>query len=241
MFILPKNVASIIDKLQESGFLAYAVGGSIRDALLGIEAKDWDIATNAKPEEVTRLFERVIPTGLAFGTVSVLLDGQTYEVTTFRKDGRYLDGRRPETITFANTIEEDLSRRDFTVNAIAYDKKNGELIDPFNGQADLKRKTLRAVGAPVERFSEDGLRSLRACRFSSQLGFEIEEKTFSAISRTLDIFKKVSPERIHDEIVKLLVSDAPMIGLENMRKCGLLAEILPELLTGIGEIGRAHV
>ena len=234
MFTLPKDVDFIIDTLQKKGFLAFAVGGSIRDALLTIEAKDWDIATNAKPSEVTELFERVIPTGIDFGTVSVLLNSVTYEVTTFRKDGRYLDGRRPEEITFAATIEEDLSRRDFTINAMAYDSRSGKLIDPFNGQADLKDKQIRAVGDAVERFSEDGLRALRACRFAAQLGFDIEKITFEAIAKTIGVFKKVSPERIHDELVKLLSSDEPIRGLEYMRKSGLMSETLPELMTGIG-------
>lgn len=234
MFELPKNVLFICNKLYENNFKAYVVGGSIRDLIIGKPVYDFDIATNATPHEVTSLFEKVVPTGIDFGTVTVILNGENFEVTTFRSEDRYTDGRHPDKVSFAQSIEDDLSRRDFTVNAIAYDPITKKIIDPFNGQADLKAKIIRSVGDPISRFKEDGLRPMRACRFAAKLNFEIEENTFNAINKTLDIFKKVAPERIHDEIVKMISADAPSIGLEYMRKSGLLEIIIPEVLEGIG-------
>ncbi len=234
MFTLPNDVTHIAQTLHKNGYKAYIVGGSVRDVLLGNEVYDWDIATDALPEQVSRLFDRVIPTGIDFGTVSILLNSITYEVTTFRKDGRYVDGRRPENVSYSKNIEEDLSRRDFTVNAIAYDPITKQIIDPFNGREDLEKKIIRAVGDPLERFAEDGLRVMRACRFAAKLNFLIERDTLSAIGERLNVFKMVSIERLHDEIVKMLSSDKPSIGFEYMRETGLLAEIIPELMKCFG-------
>ncbi len=225
----PEGVHKIIDALKEKGYQAYLVGGCIRDLLLGMPIEEWDVTTSARPEEVTKLFSKVVPTGIAYGTVTVLLPDGRYEVTTFRSDERYIDGRHPANVTFTDDIHKDLSRRDFRINALAYDPRTDELIDDFEGQKDLKKKLIRAIGDPIERFSEDGLRSIRACRFAARLGFEIEKETFAAIPKTLEVTKKVAPERIHDEIVKMLSAKKPSIGFELMRKSGLLRLIIPEL------------
>ncbi len=209
------------------------VGGSIRDALLNIPTYDWDITTNATPKQVSKLFKKVIPTGIKYGTVTVLMDKIPYEVTTFRADEKYSDGRHPDKVKFAKTIEEDLSRRDFTINAIAYDPIRKKIIDLFNGQKDLKKKIIRTVGNPLERFKEDGLRPIRACRFAAKLNFKIEKETLNAINRTLDITKKVSVERIHDELVKIMQTPAPSIAIDLMRQTGILKIFIPELLEGI--------
>lgn len=233
MLKTPKGALQIIKTLQDKGFEAYLVGGCVRDSLLKKKPEEWDITTSAKPEEVVKLFIKVIPTGINFGTVTILLEDGQYEVTTFRSDERYIDGRHPEKVTFTKNLEDDLSRRDFTINAIAYDPFRKKLIDKFNGRKDLKAKLIRAVGNAIERFSEDGLRPLRACRFAAKLNFKIEKETFSAISQSLDTFAKVAPERIHDEILKLLLTNKPSIGFELMQKSGLLKPILPELEEGI--------
>jgi tRNA nucleotidyltransferase (CCA-adding enzyme) len=226
---IPPGALDIIRTLKESGFQAYLVGGCVRDLLLGIPVDEWDITTSAKPQEVSKLFAKVVPTGLDYGTVTVLIDKAGYEVTTFRSDEKYVDGRHPSNVVFANDIHKDLSRRDFTINALAYDPQTDELIDDYNGRQDLKDKIIRTVGRAIDRFSEDGLRSVRACRFAAKLQFEIEKETFAAISKTLDITKKVAPERIHDEIVKMLAADKPSAGFELMRQSGLLRIIIPEL------------
>lgn len=234
MFQIPNNVLYIINKLHENKFKAYIVGGSIRDLIIGKKIYDWDISTDASPAQVKSIFEKVIPTGIDFGTVTVIHNNENFEITTFRCEERYTDGRHPDKISFAKNIKEDLSRRDFTVNAIAYDPITNELVDPFCGQDDLKAKLIRSVGDPIARFSEDGLRPLRACRFAASLNFKIEKNTLDAIKKTLDIFKKVSPERIHDEIIKMMASDKPSIGIEYLRESGLLNIIMPELEEGIG-------
>ncbi len=234
MFKIPKGVLNIIDVLRKNGFAAYVVGGSIRDILLGMPVYDWDITTDASPQQVTSLFEKVVPTGIKYGTVTVLLKDGDFEVTTFRCDEKYTDGRHPDKISFTKDIKEDLSRRDFTVNAIAYDPIEDELIDPFEGRSDLEKKMIRAVGEPLERFKEDGLRALRACRFAAKLGFSIEDATLRAISKTLRIFKKVAAERVRDEIMKMMSSERPSLGFEYMRKAGLLKAILPELEKCVG-------
>lgn len=205
------------------------VGGCIRDLLLSLVVNEWDITTSAKPQEVSQLFKKVVPTGIEYGTVTVLLDDQTYEVTTFRSDEKYVDGRHPDNVVFTDDIHQDLSRRDFTINAFAYDPAKDEFIDDFKGQSDLKKKLIRTVGSAIDRFSEDGLRSVRACRFAAKLEFAIEKKTLAAIPKTINITKKVAPERIHDEVVKMLSAKKPSIGLELMRKSGLLKIIIPEL------------
>lgn len=231
---MPTPVAQIIQTLLVKGFEAYPVGGCVRDLLLGKSPTDWDITTSATPDQVTPLFEKVVPTGLEFGTVTVLIDGVAYEVTTYRAEERYSDGRHPDSVRFGKTLEEDLSRRDFTVNAMAFDVEKNNVIDPFEGQKDLQAKLIRCVGDPVKRFSEDGLRSIRACRFAAKLGFKIEPKTLAAVSETLDTTKKVAVERIKDEMNKMMEADKPSIGIEYMRETGLLEFILPELMQTIG-------
>ncbi|MFC1571698.1 CCA tRNA nucleotidyltransferase [Candidatus Margulisiibacteriota bacterium] len=226
---ISQNALEIIKKLHQKGHQAYLVGGCLRDSLLGLPVKEWDITTSAKPDEVTKLFPKVIPTGIDYGTVTILLKDGQYEVTTFRSDEKYVDGRHPSNVKFTDDIHQDLSRRDFTVNALAYDPATKKLIDDFEGQKDLKKKLIRAIGNPVDRLSEDGLRAVRACRFAARLGFEIEPKTFAAIAQTLDVTKKVAPERIHDELVKMLCAANPSVGFALMQKCGLLKLILPEL------------
>ncbi|MBN2058267.1 MAG: CCA tRNA nucleotidyltransferase [Candidatus Saganbacteria bacterium] len=226
---MPSGALNIIKTLQSNGHQAYLVGGCVRDLLLGLEVKEWDITTSAKPDEVGRLFHKVVPTGIDYGTVTALVDGGTYEVTSFRADEQYVDGRHPSNVVFCADLHQDLSRRDFTINALAYDPLADDLVDDHNGQADLKKKLIRAVGDPVARFSEDGLRSVRACRFAAKLGFAIEKGTLAAIPKTLATTRKVAPERIHDELVKLLAADRPSAGFELMRQTGLLKLILPEL------------
>ncbi len=237
---IPPDVLGICRRLREAGHSAFVVGGSVRDLLVGRAPGDFDVATSALPEATMAIFgaRYAIPTGLQHGTVTVLAgkppDQRHVEVTTFRGEGAYLDGRHPSTVTFAATLDEDLSRRDFTMNAIAYDPTSGALVDPFDGQGDLARGIVRAVGDPVLRFGEDGLRPMRAVRQAAQLGFVLDPATQAAIPRTLDSFRKVSAERIRDELRKLLLAPTPSRGLEAMRATGLLAEVLPELLPTIG-------
>jgi len=231
---IPKGAQQIIKALQNNGHQAYLVGGCVRDSLLGRLPLEWDITTSAKPDQVCELFHKVVPTGLEYGTVTVLLDDGQYEVTTFRSDEKYVDGRHPSNVKFTDSIHKDLSRRDFTINALAYDPATKQLIDDYHGQRDLKEKMIRAIGNAKDRFLEDGLRSIRACRFAAKLGFEIERKTFEAISQTLKITQKVAPERIHDELIKILQTDKPSIAFELMRQSGLLELIMPELLVCFG-------
>ncbi|MBN2659114.1 MAG: HD domain-containing protein [Spirochaetales bacterium] len=221
-----RKIASI---LKEKGYSCYLVGGAVRNQLLGIEEKDYDLATDALPEDIMGIFRRVIPTGIKHGTVTVLFKGEAYEVTTFRVDGKYTDGRRPDSISYTSDINEDLKRRDFTINSIAYDILRGELIDPNGGLIDLDKKIIRAIGNPDERFQEDGLRPLRACRFAAQLNFKIESQTFQAISRNLDKFRGVSKERIYDELVKTMRAEKPSRTFNLLLKSGLLEIISPEL------------
>lgn len=231
---IPPYVLKIAQELHKKGFEAWIVGGSIRDILIGKPAYDHDIATNATPEEVMKIFRRTVPTGLKHGTVTVLSGKESVEVTTFRSDGTYSDARHPDTVTYAKTIYEDLSRRDFTMNGIAYDPINDQLVDPFGGRNDIGKELIRTIGDPLDRFHEDGLRPFRACRLASQLGFSIEEHTFKAIGSSLDRAAQVSVERIRDEFIKTIESPRPSVGIELMRESGLLELILPELLTGYG-------
>ncbi|MFA5103649.1 MAG: CCA tRNA nucleotidyltransferase [Candidatus Margulisiibacteriota bacterium] len=234
MFTLPKGVLNIISKLQQNGFQAYVVGGAVRDLLLGNLVYDWDITSDALPKQVSSLFEKVVPTGIKYGTVTVMLDDGDYEVTTFRCDEKYSDGRHPDKVSFTKDLKEDLSRRDFTVNAIAYDPVSQKIIDPYGGRDDLEKKIIRAVGDPLLRFKEDGLRCLRACRFAAKLNFEIDKKTLAAVPVTLKVFKKVASERVRDEILKIISSEKPSIGFEYMRQTGLLKIVLPELEKCVG-------
>lgn len=224
--ILPKNVNKIIHVLEEHGFQAYAVGGCIRDSLLGRTPHDWDITTSALPEQVKALFKKTVDTGIQHGTVTILLEGEGYEVTTYRLDGEYEDSRHPKEVTFTSLLSEDLKRRDFTVNAMAYNEKDG-LIDLFGGQKDMEEKVIRCVGDPLERFTEDALRILRAVRFAAQLGFSIEERTREAIGILAGNLEHISAERIQAELVKLAVSPHPE---EFYTACetGITRVILPE-------------
>ncbi|HET6486561.1 MAG TPA: CCA tRNA nucleotidyltransferase [Spirochaetia bacterium] len=219
---------------RSAGHQCHLVGGAVRDLLLGRDLTDFDIATDARPEVVLGLFRRVIPTGIRHGTVTVLFRGTQFEVTTFRTDGDYSDGRRPDTVVFAPSIFDDLARRDFTINAMAYDLLADRLNDPHRGREDLKRGILRAIGDPAQRFHEDGLRPLRACRFAAQLAFTIEPATRAAIPGALPILARVSAERVRDEILKILASTVPSVGLLAMQETGILGVVLPELAEGIG-------
>lgn len=205
---IPPQVERIIEKLNQNGFEAYAVGGCVRDTLLGREPEDWDITTSARPEEVKRLFRRTIDTGIEHGTVTVMLERTGYEVTTYRIDGEYEDGRHPRHVEFTSNLLEDLRRRDFTINAMAYSHETG-IVDAFGGMQDLERHVIRCVGEAMERFTEDALRILRAVRFSAQLDFDIEAETMSAIPVIAPNLAKVSRERIQMELTKLLCSDHP--------------------------------
>ena len=205
---MPPQVERILEKLNEKGFEAYAVGGCVRDSLLGRQPKDWDITTSARPEQVKSLFRRTIDTGILHGTVTVMLDGAGYEVTTYRVDGEYADGRHPKQVVFTPDLLEDLKRRDFTINAMAYSHKTG-IVDAFGGTKDLDGRLIRCVGNPVERFEEDALRILRAIRFSAQLDFSIEKETCSAVMRIAPNLSKVSKELIQAELTSLLQSGHP--------------------------------
>ncbi len=231
---VPGDVRAICKQLKAHGHEAYIVGGCVRDLLLGKQASDWDVTTDATPEEVKKIFPRVIPTGIQHGTVTVLMHGEPYEVTTFRGEGAYTDGRRPDTVEFVRDITADLARRDFTVNAIALDPDDGRVIDPFEGQKDIQRRLIRAVGKPLERFNEDGLRVLRAARFTATLEFDLDPETEKAISPTLDVFKKVSQERVRDEWVKAMKARRPSRAFDVMRTNGILAITCPEMLEGVG-------
>jgi tRNA nucleotidyltransferase (CCA-adding enzyme) len=238
---IPLHIVEVCQKLQGAGFEAWLVGGAVRNLLAGQPAKDFDVATSAQPPEVARVFgrKRTVPTGEKHGTVTVLVDRpdgerEHVEVTTYRGEGAYSDGRRPDAVAFVRTLEEDLKRRDFTMNAIAYDPLAERIEDPFGGRGDLRAQLIRAVGAPLERFREDGLRAMRAVRFAAQLGFRLDPPTEAAISQAIDVFQKVSAERVRDELVKILSSSKPSVGLELMRTTGLLATVMPELLEGVG-------
>ena len=223
---LPEKVKYVIDTLMDAGYEAYAVGGCIRDSILGRKPEDWDITTSANPMQVKNLFRRTIDTGIQHGTVTVMLEKEGFEVTTYRIDGEYEDGRHPKKVVFTSNLIEDLKRRDFTINAMAYNEKDG-LVDAFCGIEDLEKKVIRCVGNPEERFGEDALRMMRAVRFAAQLGFSIEKNTKRAIVELAGNLSKVSAERIQVELVKLLVSNHPeefMTAYET----GLTKVFLPE-------------
>jgi tRNA nucleotidyltransferase (CCA-adding enzyme) len=245
---IPNDVRLICSTLRDHGFEGWVVGGQVRDCLLAelngtplTAAGDWDVATNARPEQVQRVFRRVIPTGIAHGTVTVLIGKVGYEVTTFRAESTYQDGRRPDQVAFLNDISADLARRDFTVNALAYNPLDGRLVDPYRGADDLTTKTLRAVGNAAERFSEDGLRVLRAARFVASLGFELAPDTRAAIEPSLDSYRKVSPERIREEWLKAMKAETPSRAFDVMRAHGMLSITAPELMESVGcEQNRYH-
>ncbi len=223
---LPADVQNIISILESNGHEAYAVGGCVRDCILGKVPHDWDITTSALPEQVKALFERTFDTGIEHGTVTVLMHGVGYEVTTYRVDGKYEDGRHPKEVTFTASLEEDLKRRDFTINAMAYNDIRG-LVDLFGGEEDLEAGIIRAVGNPTERFTEDALRMLRALRFSAQLGFEIEQGTYDAIKTLAPTLGKISAERIQVEMVKLVTSAHPE-RIRDVYATGLTKIFFPE-------------
>ena len=226
MFTLPENVKNIIAVLENHGFEAYAVGGCVRDTLLLREPGDWDITTSARPEEVKALFSHTIDTGIEHGTVTVMMNREGYEVTTYRIDGEYEDARHPKEVTFTSNLIEDLKRRDFTINAMAYNDCVG-IVDEFDGIGDLNKGVIRCVGNPMERFSEDALRMLRAVRFAAQLGFSIEENTKVAIRTLAPTIAKVSVERIAVELVKILTSNHPE-EIRTAYELGLTQIFMPE-------------
>ncbi|MDE7358835.1 MAG: CCA tRNA nucleotidyltransferase [Lachnospiraceae bacterium] len=223
---LPDKVQNIINTLEEAGYEAYAVGGCVRDSMLGRKPDDWDITTSAKPEEMKRLFPRTVDTGIKHGTVTVLLGGEGFEVTTYRIDGVYEDGRHPTEVNFTSNLKEDLRRRDFTINAMAYNERSG-LVDLYGGLADMENRVIRCVGDARERFDEDALRMLRAVRFSAQLGFRIDEATGEAVKALATNLQKISAERIQVELVKLVTSPHPDY-LRTAYELGITAQILPE-------------
>lgn len=223
---LPEKVRFILETLHENGFEAYAVGGCVRDSLLGRPPEDWDITTSARPEQVKALFRRTVDTGLQHGTVTVMLGREGFEVTTYRIDGEYADGRHPKDVCFTPDLSEDLKRRDFTINAMAYNETDG-LVDLFDGAADLLHGAIRCVGNAADRFGEDALRMLRAVRFAAQLDFSIEAQTQEAIAALAGNLEKISAERIQAELVKLLVSPHPE-RMRDLYALGITAVILPE-------------
>lgn len=223
---LPEKVNTIIITLQNAGFEAYVVGGCVRDSILGRQPEDWDITTSATPGETKALFEKTFDTGIKHGTVTILLDREGFEVTTYRIDGKYEDNRHPKEVTFTRSLKEDLLRRDFTINAMAYNEKEG-LVDIFGGLTDLKEKRIRCVGDAKQRFLEDALRILRGIRFAAQLGFSIEDETRAGMRELAPTLRKISAERIQAELIKMLVSDRPGLLLEAY-ELGITAQFLPE-------------
>ncbi len=223
---LPSNVEFIIDRLMEEGFDAYAVGGCVRDSILGRKPDDWDITTSARPMKIKELFDHTVDTGLIHGTITVIVGGEGYEVTTYRIDGEYEDNRHPKEVIFTDNLIEDLKRRDFTINAMAYNKVRG-LVDEYDGRGDIERKLIRCVGEPAERFDEDALRVMRAVRFAGQLGFDIDEATMSAMKEKAPNLADISAERIQVELMKLLVSPNPGM-LLTAYECKITGVVLPE-------------
>lgn len=242
---IPAAVQKVADTLENGGFEAYLVGGCVRDLLIGREPKDWDVTTNAKPEEITALFEETYVNN-DFGTVGVVTDAEderlkVVEVTPYRTESGYSDARRPDSVTFGVSLEEDLKRRDFTVNSIAFRLHDEKLVDLFGGLKDIKDKRIRAVGDASERFNEDALRLMRAVRLAVELGFTIDSETLDALTKTAPNLEKISKERIRDEFSRILASDNPMQGIVFLQKLDLLPYVLPELLDGVGiDQNQAH-
>lgn len=232
---IPREVISVLKRLRDAGYEAYLVGGCVRDLVTGEVPDDYDVATNARPDEVARLFPRTAPTGIKHGTLTVLGKKGNYEVTTYRRDGKYEDARHPDEVRFTEDVLEDLSRRDFTIGAMAYDPVDDVFLDPFGGVRDFRDRTIRAVGDPAERFYEDGLRPLRAIRFAARFDFAMAPATFAAIPKALDRVRMVSAERVRDELLKMLQqAPRPSYGFELMRESGIMELYLPELLDGYG-------
>ena len=237
-YAIPQEVSQVTQTLQKAGFEAYLVGGCVRDIISGKKPKDWDVTTNAKPDQITSLFPKTFYEN-DYGTVGVVnenTDDETLkivEVTPYRIEGVYSDKRRPDQVTFTEKIEDDLKRRDFTVNAIAYNVSKGQIIDPYKGQEDIKDKTIKTVGVPHDRFSEDALRILRAVRLSVELGFTINKDTADAIKKESAGLEEIAKERIRDEFIKIINSPSPMIGIILAQKLGILKYVVPELEAGI--------
>lgn len=231
---VPRVVKRFARPFAASGFQCWLVGGAVRDLFIRRSGGDYDLATDARPEQVRALYRHAIPTGVQHGTVTVPYSGRHIEVTTFRSESDYRDGRRPALVSFTSSIEEDLSRRDFTINGIAMEVPGGRIVDPFGGRADLERRLIRAIGDAAQRFAEDGLRPLRACRFAAQLGFQVDGPTRDAIRPSLSTVQRVSAERIRGEIEAILLAPRPSAGLSLLQETGLLDLLLPELQRCVG-------
>lgn len=231
---LDQGSLKIIETLQANGHEAYLVGGSVRNALLNGQTTDYDITTSAEPEVLMSLFSHTIPTGLAHGTVTVVLNRIPYEVTTYRTEGEYLDRRHPASVQFVRELAQDLKRRDFTINAMAFDPTSSHLVDHFGGQEDLKARLIRAVGNPSERFHEDALRIIRGIRFAAQLNFNIEAETFRAMTELSRLLEHISQERIYAELSRILLTERPSVGIGLLLYSGALSVILPELVPMAG-------
>lgn len=226
--LIDSKAKYIIDKLNNNGYSAYIVGGSLRNLIMNKPVNDWDICTSAKPKDIKNIFDKTIDTGIQHGTVTIVLDDKNYEVTTFRIDGEYDKNRKPKTVTYVESLYEDLKRRDFTINAIAYNHKNG-IVDPFNGINDINEGLIKCVGNPDERFNEDPLRMMRAVRLACQLNFIITKDTALSMFNNKELIKNVSAERIRNELCKILISDQPSFGIDLLRATDLLGIILPEI------------
>lgn len=230
MVSVPREVIDFARVFRDAGYELYLVGGAVRDALMGGNRSDYDFATSAEPHEISSLFRRVIPTGIRHGTVTVPFKKRLFEVTTFRIDGDYGDSRHPDSVTFTRSLQEDLARRDFTINAIAYDPISRELTDPHGGRRDIQERIIRTVGSAEERFSEDALRILRAVRFSAQLQFHVHPEVDSAITLLAPTITRIAVERVSTELRKMMLATRPSIGWHHMERTGLLAFLIPELL-----------
>lgn len=245
--VVPKAVLQVCETLNAGGFEAWIVGGAVRDLLLDEEPGDWDVTSDALPEQVQALFDKTIPTGIQHGTVTAVVgrgpQRAQVEITTFRGEGAYSDGRRPDSVHFGVPLEEDLRRRDFVINAMAFDPLAGRVFDPFGGALDLRNRRIRAVGAAIERFREDGLRIMRAVRFVSVLNFDLETKTEEAMEPALDVLATVAQERVRVELLKLLGGSAAPRALEIAKRSGIIGVILPEIVGLLPEGGArvAHV
>ncbi|MFA6077902.1 MAG: CCA tRNA nucleotidyltransferase [Candidatus Paceibacterota bacterium] len=235
---IPKNISAISESLEKAGFEAYLVGGCVRDVLAGKKPKDWDFTTNARPEDIIKIFPKTFYEN-EYGTVGVVDESETdetlkiVEITPYRIEGKYSDYRRPDSVVFSKNLEDDLRRRDFTINAIAYDITKGQIVDPYNGQKDIKDKIIRAVGNPEERFAEDALRVMRAVRLAAELGFMINSETEKALENNVNNLKNIALERIRDEFIKLVMSPNPMIGIVLANRLGVLKYVSPETEAGI--------
>ncbi len=228
-YIAPESLVALARIFNKHSYSLYLVGGAVRDYILKKENSDYDLTTSATPDEVKAMFKRTIDTGIKHGTVTVIFSGEHYEITTFRTESDYSDSRHPDSVTFVRSLEEDLKRRDFTINALACDILTGDIIDLHGGTDDLEKGIIRAIGIPEDRFNEDALRMFRACRFAAKLDFTIEENTLEAIKSLHSNIRKVSVERIKDEMDKLLLSPYPVRGLEYLENTGLMEEIIPEI------------